>query len=67
MTQVYTYEIVGQLFGTNFIQSGAIVSADESPFYQPRLRQRNLSSFSEALGETRTTKRSTVAGTLQRV
>ena len=29
MTQVYTYEIVGQLFGTNLIQSGSIEDANQ--------------------------------------
>jgi hypothetical protein len=29
MTQVYTYEIVGQLFDTNFIQSGSIEDANQ--------------------------------------
>jgi hypothetical protein len=31
MTQVYTYEIVGQLFGTNLIQSGSIEDANQQP------------------------------------
>jgi len=29
MTQVYTYEIVGQLFGTNIIQSGSIEDVNQ--------------------------------------
>ena len=29
MTQVYTYEIVGQLFGTNLIQSGSIEDVNQ--------------------------------------
>ena len=35
MTQVYTYEIVGQLFGTNLIQSGSIEDANQHAIPSP--------------------------------
>ncbi len=41
MTQVYTYEIVGQLFGTNLIQSGSIEDAN-----QHRLLRKDSRAFS---------------------